>query len=228
MFSHLCMKYIFFLLAIATIVVGIPLEETRNLALEETQNLSLSRRQADASCSDPFFPVWRSSSCRKKDVIAQKCYTRDGADYAIFDKPCEPGSSCIDFIVPEDQAPLAICINNTHIQEWNNDNDHKNEIICGKKDRLGVNADVLTFGMTTYDTNANPIQVEYLDVFVNNADLFPDHDVNHYSRIYENYTANQDFQFCFKTGSDYALVTAVAGVFGLVAPDNELTVLSLE
>ena len=62
MFSHLCMKYIFFLLAIATIVAGIPLEETRNLTLEETQDLSLSRRQQPgvSRCTDPNYPLLRT------------------------------------------------------------------------------------------------------------------------------------------------------------------------
>lgn len=204
------MKYIFFLLAIATIIAGIPLEE----------------RQTSSICTNPHFPVWKSSYCRTMTVMANVCESQDfPGTYQLVDKPCQPDSTCVDFVRPEKSDPIAVCITNENKQSWNNDRERG--VICGKKGSFKLNENVLTFGMTTYDTNANPIQVNYLDVSVNNNALKPTINQNHYSTIYKNYVANQVIEFCFGAGSNQ-FVTAVAGVLGLSGTNNELTVLSLE
>ena len=107
------MKYIFFLLAIATIVAEIPLEETQNLPLKETQNLSLCRYQAENICMNCHFPLRKSSYCKKMTVISFVCKSQDfPGTYEIVDKQCPPDSSCVDFISHKDLTPLASCIPN--------------------------------------------------------------------------------------------------------------------
>jgi hypothetical protein len=76
MFSHLCMKYIFFLLAITTIVAG-------------------------RICTDPNYPVRTTTFCRNQNTFACVCESLNSLDYKIVDVPCEPDETCVDFARPK-------------------------------------------------------------------------------------------------------------------------------
>ncbi|CAG8645112.1 12270_t:CDS:2, partial [Acaulospora colombiana] len=169
MFSHLCMKYIFFLLAITTIVAGMPLEETRNFPLEETQNLSLSRRDLNMFCPDPHFPKWISSNCRSMDVVANTCEAPDSSSNKIFYKLCPLDYYCIDFIRPHDPTPFAACVSKSKIDAWNNH--HARGKFCAPSGGFKTSKRILTFGMTTYDAKKQTTKVNMMDVTVNNKDL---------------------------------------------------------
>jgi len=204
------MKYIFFLLAIATIVTGIPLEETRNLTLEETQNLSLSRRSV--FCPDPHYPVLINAFCRTRNIIAYNCESDVfPGTYSINDVQCHPSRTCVDFIRPDNSEPYAVCMSNANKEEWNSDG--TGGTLCTDAGAFKVDKKVLSFGMTTYDRNSNPVQVKSMDAYVGNSDIVlrPSYNQNHYSKIYTNYEAGQPIKFCFAVGSS-AFVTAVAGI----------------
>ena len=51
--------------------------------------------------------------------------------YQSIDRTCDPGTTCVDFIRPEDSTPLALCIQDSYRVDWNND--HDKGIVCGKK-----------------------------------------------------------------------------------------------
>ncbi|RGB28283.1 hypothetical protein C1646_673330 [Rhizophagus diaphanus] len=229
MFFHLCMKYIFFLLAIATIVAGIPLEETRNLPLEETQDMSLSRRQDPLGvprCTDHNYPLLRSSFCRNMTFIASVCESQDfPGTFTTSDIPCQPDASCVDFVRPDDSIPRALCVSNERRSKW--DNDRTRGILCDSTRYMKLNADILTIGMTTYDINSHPIQVNVLDGYVNDVDLGIAFQQHNYSKVYKNYVANQGIKLCFAAGSEQ-LVTAIAAILVPSGTNEELAFLSLE
>ncbi|CAG8638394.1 2318_t:CDS:1, partial [Paraglomus occultum] len=194
------------------------------IPLNETQNLSLSRRQAE-TCTDPHYPVWRSAHCKTETTILHICEATDfPGSYTSIEQPCPQESVCVDFIRP-DSTPIAACLSKSSREQWNNDPDRRG-ILCSNERSFRVGANVLTFGMTTYDANANPIQVEYLDVSVNGHALMPSWNDNHYTKIYNNYVANQLIKFCFMAGSD-ALVTAFAWAL-VPGTNNGLMALDLE
>ncbi|CAG8610944.1 9324_t:CDS:1 [Paraglomus occultum] len=227
MFSHLRMKYIFFLLAIATIVAGVPLEKMRNSTLKQTQTLSLSRR-AHPLCPDPRYPVFASSFCRNERTLANVCEAQDFPNlYDITDRPCEPDSTCVDFVRIDKSTPLAGCIHNNNIRRWNNGGDRG--LICSKDGDFGfrLDANTLIIGVTTYDANSNPTAVDTISGSVGGRALGRTLHESHFSAVYKNYRAGQTIKMCFDAGSRF--VTAVAAAFVPGSGNNdEFTVLSLE
>ncbi|GBB88212.1 hypothetical protein RclHR1_14760004 [Rhizophagus clarus] len=225
MYSHLCMKYIFFLLAIATIVAGIPLEETRNLPLEETRSLS-SIKDINARCTDHNYPVYRSSFCRNKNTVRNVCESQDlPGTYTTSDTPCAPNFSCVDFVLPNNPNPFALCISDDTRNTW--DNDRNRGVVCSSTRNFRLNANTITIGMTTYDTNLNPIQVNMLDGYVNNDFLGIAFQQHNFSKTYNNYDESKGIKMCFGAGSDQE-VTAVYGILIPGSTINELTIVSSE
>jgi len=100
-------------------------------------------------------------------------------------------------------------MSNTEKKEWNSDG--TGGVLCTNTGPFKVDQKVLSFGMTTYDRNSNPIQIAYMDAYVGDNILRPSADQSHYSRTYHNYEANQVIKFCFAVGNS-AFVTAVAGI----------------
>src|SRR5436190_17422845 len=118
--------------------------------------------------------------------IAATCESRDfPGTFTTSDNPCQPDASCVDFVVPENPNPVAFCVTNERRRTWSND--HSRGILCDSTTALKLKADVLTIGMTTYDTNSNPIQVSVLEGSVNNVNLGVAFQQHNYSRVYKNY-----------------------------------------
>lgn len=196
MFSHLCMKYIFFLLAIATIVAG-------------------------RICTDPNYPVKKTTFCRNQNTFAVVCESRNSLDYKIVDVPCEPDETCVDFARPEDSNPIALCISNQRRSTW--DSDGTRGLLCFKSTGpFQLTPGVISIGMTIYDTNSNPTQVTVLDGYVNNVNLGAAYQQHSYSKVHENYVENQEIKLCLAAESEQ-VVTAVSAVL----TNDELTSLRL-
>ncbi|GES75670.1 hypothetical protein GLOIN_2v1779036 [Rhizophagus clarus] len=160
------------------------------------------------------------------NTVRSVCESQDlPGTFTTSDLPCSPNFSCVDFILPNDQSPFAICISDDRRNTW--DNDHNRGVICAPTRTFRLSAKTITIGMTTYDTNLNPIQVNMLDGYVNNDFLGIAFQQHNFSKTYNNYDESKGIKMCFGAGSEQE-VTAVYGILIPGSTINELTIVSSE
>jgi len=186
----LCTKYIFFLLAIATIVAEDPY---------------------DCKAKNEDYPTYSGAFCKNMTFIGFLCESETSPDnFTVYsDNACLFNLTCIDNGSP-DEKPAATCMPNSEIKKWSNNGGR--DIFCGNVGTLlRDNHNLISIGMTIYDNNSYPIKVTYLDGKVNDVDLGMENYTDHYSRMYQNYKTSDSINLCFaeETGQS---VTAVAGV----------------
>ncbi|RHZ54768.1 hypothetical protein Glove_423g79 [Diversispora epigaea] len=203
MFAQLCMISTFFLVAITTIAIELPLEESRNP--------TLNRRlipPGSPQCNNPRFPAFRSSSCKTKTTYSALCEIRESAGETSINQ-CPPSTSCIDF-ASRNLTPFAFCVLDSQVKTWGNDG--KNKEICTGKFKPNFQKGAITIGMTTYGTNGNTIQVDFLGTFVNDTFLSSVFTADSHSAIFSGYDVNDDVNLCFSGGNSGVPVTSFGAV----------------
>ncbi|KAF0405444.1 hypothetical protein F8M41_008960 [Gigaspora margarita] len=104
------LMYLFFLVTITTVVIGIPLKV-------DLVNSSLIKRDTLADCSTERF-VSKTSKCITTTTIMLSCLIERNVE--VSQKNCSKDETCIDY-VNEQSEPFAMCTNNNNVKKWNNE-----------------------------------------------------------------------------------------------------------
>jgi hypothetical protein len=153
--SRLCILCIF-LIAIANIAVGAPAE-----IMSPTNPKVLKATWPDCS-KYPKFPKFVSSRCGGVTNMIVTCTTENEPHHLFYAaQRCGPNETCIEHWSgggPTPKIPNASCVDNP--QKFTNTNREASGT-CSQKVTYGTTPFVATFGVTTYSTTGDPIQVLY-------------------------------------------------------------------
>src|SRR5688572_6471901 len=138
MFAKLC---IFFLVAITTMVVGVPLEEsTKNGTL-------ISKRTTGPVCKDHNYSELVNAWCATKSSMTVICANKDLPGTFTSDTiQCNGAEVCVDYFLTENNAQ-AQCASS--YMQWDNQN---NKVACSSAVSFGEGNTInVAVGATTYD-----------------------------------------------------------------------------
>ncbi|RIA87809.1 hypothetical protein C1645_853657 [Glomus cerebriforme] len=201
MFVKLC---IFFLVAITTMVVGVPLEEsTKNGTL-------ISKRATQPVCNDHNYSELVNSWCSTKSSMTVICANKDlPGTFTSETVQCNGAEVCVDYFLSENLAQ-AQCADS--YMKWDNKD---SKIPCSSAASYGGGTKIdISVGATTYDVDGNPIQVSQFAIYLDNQEIATTSNLRNVSAIVRGYNNEDgDFESCFAV-SGTTRVTGYFAAFG--------------
>ncbi|CAG8818405.1 30453_t:CDS:2 [Gigaspora margarita] len=198
------LMYLFFLVTITTVVIGIPLKA-------DLVNTSLIKRDTLADCSTERF-VFKTSKCITTTTIMLSCIIERNVE--VSQKNCSKDETCIDY-VNEQNEPFAMCTNNNNVKKWNNEERGVFSTCSPLSVYSTANGTDIITGMTTYATNNVPIQVFGLSIDIdNNGDDDTVFQQQSHSKIIKNYNGSQ-VEYCFAAGTNTSVTAYAAALSDL-------------
>ncbi|RIB24560.1 hypothetical protein C2G38_2241971 [Gigaspora rosea] len=183
--TQLFKLHTFFLVAIATVVLGaslVPRRGSDGTLVCSQQNTLIKRADIpfEERCPEEY-PTYLASQCSldEPNLMLINCIRDDDPDHPFdTDYTCEADEICIDRTeFPE--TPHAFCIKK----------------LCVFQPMS------LVVSMMTYATNMNPIQVNYQYIGYKDNIFYSNQSVNNYTIAIDSYNG-ENINFCFDGGSD--------------------------
>ena len=196
-------QYISFLVAIATIALGAP--------LDSMTTTPILKRETSPVCP-PDHPVYKYSHCERDVIMLVTCGETNNPDSTIeIQQGCESGI-CIEHLAGNDNTPNAVCMDVENTRTWNNFDDPSKDA-CSVKDSYETDNNIV-IAMVTYSINGDLMKVSWLDAYINGNSLPMAYNVYSYSQMITNYN-KEKIKYCFYGGSSNQNVVAFAAAYVL-------------
>ncbi|KAF0556268.1 hypothetical protein F8M41_015646 [Gigaspora margarita] len=202
--------YTFILVAIISVVIGIPLERSPDLAINS--GISLIKRDSYPNCTNQSSPFYQSSYCATSTIVTITCASAGNSNLSfILRQDCLPNENCIDY-VDQQNVSRGMCADFKNIRKWNNKDSGSRTCSENEAYDTGDGKDLI-LGLTTYATTNNPIRVQMLEAFMSGNSLGRLFNQYNYTKIIKNYDGNSTIKYCFTAGTTKK-ITALAAAFG--------------
>lgn len=200
--------YTFFLVAIANIAVGAPLDNV--IATPILERTTLPR-------CPPHHPVYIASICNTSTQMRMLCEHAKNPDLTLLtNQDCEPEETCIVryfTVAPGIKDPHATCVDNTYIRKWDNSGSPL-AIACSVEDSYEYNNGVdIEVAMMIYASDGKPKQVHQLEAYLDGIEIYTVNDKNNYTQVIQGYNG-QKVKYCVDAGTQDK-VTAYAASFAV-------------
>ncbi|PKY55759.1 hypothetical protein RhiirA4_448491 [Rhizophagus irregularis] len=202
---HTFLLYTFFLVAIATIIMGVPLEN------------ALMTKRAEIQLTVPGCPtgyVYKASLCDEINRLMVFCEnSQNPDDVQVVYNDCGPDETCIEHyhaVESDLDVPHATCIDNEHrVRKWDNFGEPAKET-CSPERGYDIESTDMEIAVTIYANDGKPIQVNIIVAYKNGVEISTVYDQHNYTSVIRNYS-DEKIKYCFTTGSDNKVTAYAAG-----------------
>jgi hypothetical protein len=218
--AQLFKLYTFFLVAIATVVLGaslVPRRGSHGTLVCSQQNALIKRADIpfEERCPEEY-PTYVTSQCStdEPNVMLIVCVRDDGDVPFDTDYTCADDEICIDRTEFPD-TPHAFCIKKKCGVPFDNSKTPDKDSCVGHSYSVFQPVS-LVVSIMTYATNMNPIQVNNLYMSYKDNLSYSKKSVNNYTMVIDSYNG-ENIDFCFDDGATGQKVQAYAAAW--LTPD---------